>query len=344
MRCTLVVAITAVGMALGACSSSRWATGPLGVSGSGSDAVAGDTGYGDPPVLPQGVVQPADPARTPAGALPTRVVVPVSSGTPGSVRALQADYPAPAPGWARPDGDDEPVEYVEDETLEGEPAAPMPEPTYIEEVPAEAASLPLMLQGAPAGWSPPAPVYRATACGCGASPCACCPTHYFQFGPEVVPGFGGGFNFGWRFSRRGNMTLAAEVGASYQDLWEEFTGEGQTTKYWGMRLGLKAEFGSCRAKFRPFVKGGITLFELATPRSTFAQDGEIRGQDKLGGLIEFNKEGSNLGVYGALGFDWCVGRSWSIGPEFGYFIGENLSRGGDANRSPYFRLNITYNF
>ncbi|MCA9316983.1 MAG: hypothetical protein KDB73_15965 [Planctomycetes bacterium] len=311
------------------------------VFGSGSDD------YGLPPVLPNG--RTAQPAPAPVAA-PSPVA---PAPAPRPVVVSSYDHPAPPPSgfthtaW---EGDEEmpvvvedaPVPFEEGPIVEDAPIT-LEEDVVIETPIIESSPrMPLAYQGAPSGYAMPC----AQPCG---SPCApksdcCCPSHYFEFGPEVIPGIGGGFNFGWRFSRSRNVTWAAEIGASYQDLWEEFIGEGLTSKYWAIRLGLKAEFGSCNDCFRWFAKGGLTLFELAQPRSEFPGDEEFSSQDNLGGLIDFNKEGSCLGLYAGFGFDWKVGRNWTIGPEIGYFIGENLSRGGDMNRSPYFRLNIAYNF
>ncbi len=308
----------------------------------GSDS---DLDYGLPPVLPK-AADVSGSASAPSSPAPVPAVAPAATTAPAPRRVVgAADHPAPPPVGFISTWDE--GEEVLPETLD---TPPVPDTdggeTVMEEefvvgsdpTPAEAVAPPSAVgdHGAPLGWQNPYSRGRARAC--------CCPSHYFEFGPEVLPGIGGGFNFGWRFHRGRNVTWAAEIGASYQDLWEEFIGEGLTSKYWAIRLGLKAEFGDCNCRLRPFIKGGVTLFELAQPRASFPSDPNFSGQDDLGDLINFDKEGSNFGVYAAIGFDWKINRSWTIGPEVGYFLGENLSRGGDVNRAPYVRLNISYNF
>ena len=169
----------------------------------------------------------------------------------------------------------------------------------------------------------------------------CCSETYISIGPEVTPGLGFGAQFGWRFLRRSNFALAAEIGFSYQDLTKWFMREGSSSKYWGARFGVKAEFGDVnRRRFVPFVRTGMQLIGVDIPRARESFQELVFRYD----FTRFDRQGTSIGAFASVGFDVAAGPKWQIGPEVGFFYGVNTTRGGDDNYSLFSRLNFTFNF
>ena len=324
-----------------------------------------DSDYGTPPVPPP---MPVDEATPESGAETTwdsgYDVEPVA-GTPedpGQPVVLE-DYPAPAPGTAGEfiyvDGEAEPAA---DEVIEIAPEAAAPaEDVIIEDVSGwNDTAPPVIMSGSPCdtGCGPaPAPYVPPAApavAGCrgfqGCGTCGdsrrCCPDHYINFGPEVFPGLGFGFNFGYRLVKRRSSAISAEIGFSYQDLYDEFMGEDYRGSYWAWRMGVRFDFANPCAKMIPYARGGLQLWELSQVR-----DDPIPGPgpvvhftDIEYDFIKFHKPGTQFGFYAGVGVDFRFSKNWTMGPEISYIHGINVDEGGKDNSSLLFRWNITYNF
>ena len=324
-----------------------------------------DSDYGTPPVPPP--MPEADGGATqPETTWDAGYDVEPVAGSPEELGSPDAgepvvleDYPAPAPGgFVYVDGE---AEAAGGDVIEIAPEAG----EIVEEAPVvldadvsgwNDTAAPVVLSGGPCdagcgpAYTPPAPVAPAVD-GCtgfkGCNSCGdtrrCCPDHYITFGPEVLPGIGFGAQFGYRLTRSRNSSISAEVGFSYQDLWEEFMGEGLRGSYWAIRAGIRIDFANPCARFVPYARVGLQLWELSQVR-TGATDSPLGFEDVSVDLIDFDQPGTHFGAYAAIGFDVRINKNWTTGPEFGYIWGKNVDEGGNDGTSPVFRWNFTYNF
>lgn len=133
-----------------------------------------------------------------------------------------------------------------------------------------------------------------------------CEKAYVGIAPTLMPGIGGGFEFGVHFNRSRNILWSFELGMQYQDLWKEFSDEPGDGAYSMARVGI-------RARFSPQSCGHLTLRFGGT---WF----EAEGTPIELSVAQIEKRGDYLGAYVGIGYEWDIGRRWSTGPEIALIV------------------------
>ncbi len=162
---------------------------------------------------------------------------------------------------------------------------------------------------------------------------SCCDKWYVEGAFEISPGIGGSITVGKEIGTYFGATTSLEVSTTYQDLWEEILEEPETGKFWALRLGAKFAFGNKNSAFRPFVRAGATLFEFTGEPIRISWD-----------TVSVDNDGSYLGAYAGIGFDWFITDNISTGPEVAFVYGTNISHGGDDASFPMLKWHVTWHF
>lgn len=292
-----IIFICAAALLLGGCATSgALAAGPeLALMGSDSDDL--------------------DLGTAPTGPIPTAIGSPDSM--PVEIIVSDEESPAPPPPPA-PDEATPPSIVVEDGVIEDE---------VVIEVAPEAYAGPTLVRNAPGG-----------PCGCKQAAGACCdccdptwPCWYLEVRTELLPGIGMGVNYGRRFGQMLGGTLYGELGVSFQDMWEPFTGEEEAGDWWQVRAGFRLE-RACDycARFQPYLRGGLALMVL---------NGDL--DDIKQSTFNFDEDGSYFGGYVAVGLNLSLGRKLRMGPEIGLSGGWGQ---GDFGWTPQFSWNLDIDF
>ncbi len=155
---------------------------------------------------------------------------------------------------------------------------------------------------------------------CKPDPCCWnpCEQGYVGFSPSILPGLGAGIEFGLHIKRTQSAIWSLEVGVQYQDFWKEFTNERGDGGFNMLRLGTRVRFnpGSCGHWTLRF---GGTWFEAeGTPVELDISQIEYRGD--------------YIGAYIGIGYEYDLGKRWSMGPEVALVVAGLINKRPD--RSP----------
>lgn len=167
--------------------------------------------------------------------------------------------------------------------------------------------------------APPAPLPPTPAQVTAATPGACMPSGpccsqppvcceppgqpYIGIGGHMFPGWGGQALVGLTVASSSSLEWAVELGYSYDDLTEWFTGEGQTGKVHAYTLGLLARTDPCGCRHWSF-RGGIAAFNVTG-----------RPQEIEFDFVDLPEPGVYYGGYLGIGYEWDLSPNWSTGPE-----------------------------
>lgn len=183
---------------------------------------------------------------------------------------------------------------------------------------------------------------KKRSCGCHQCPCPdSCGNPcggYVGGNLQFAPGLGAGIEFGINLKRTKSYLLSFEVGATYQDFYDELfdedrqgvTGDNNLAgKMHSLRFGL-------RWRFKPCCTGHPTL-------RLGVQWAQLSGGPEFLDLAEVDSDGDYLGAYLGLGYEWDINPRWSTGPEVALFAGVDPDS-GDTALIPTLYWHINYKF
>lgn len=222
----------------------------------------------------------------------------------------EGDQPPEAPPAPEPLPVDDPLPPPPPEVVPGGEPAPVPEAPRViaPTAPAPAPALPVA-PSRPA--APPQAPPRHVVAGVEQGGACACPSlgwSYWSGSFDMVPGAGGSVTLGFVQERTQARERALELSFTWQDLWLDFSGEGQGGRYQMLRAGWAWRDDPCCASGWAW-RAGVGLVMLS---------GRPRDIDLA--TVYFHEAGNYLGLYGGVGYEWRYG-AWSHGPELQLFTG-----------------------
>ena len=210
-------------------------------------------------------------------------------------------FPQPAARTPYFRAEDEPPMPPTEQVLEEE----VIEEEVIEETPLEVIEAPAPDMGAPV-------LQRGGCGGCGKPSCqVCCEPcderGYMGLGFSVLPGFGGGLEFGMHTKITQTAMWSIEFGMHYQDMSESLSGENASGSLMSASAGM-------RIRFQPRARGHVTA---RAGLSWLRTDGNPHDLD----TASLDWRGDYIGVYAGIGYEFDLGCNWTTGPEARVFAG-----------------------
>jgi hypothetical protein len=249
---------------------------------------------------------PPAPSMSPMGDGMPVVGVPTSDGIPAPVpqpapppAAGMGDCYWPAPAAQRCDEPPAPPSEelaAESDVVEEQPLKEIPAP-----MPAPAAQAPALSRS-----------------GCGTPPCqSCCDPcderGYLGLSLSVLPGLGGGIEYGMHTSVTDCAVWSLEVGMHYQDFTEGLTNEKANGSLTMATLGVRIRLQP-RARGHWMLRGGLAWAHA---------EGNPIDVD----TASLDYRGDYIGIYAGAGYEWDLGCHWSTGPEariYGGYVFDKL--------------------